>query len=141
MINCIACSISKGIEQSHVIYESDDIICFLDHRPITRGHILICPKEHFVDFWDLPENVSRKIFSKAKELSILLKCCFGADGLSMIQNNGEFNELSHFHLHLFPRKKGDGFSWVSSNGSIVSAEDLQEVKDKILSFNLYTRDH
>ena len=38
------------------------------------------------------------------------------DGYSIMQNGGEFNDIGHYHLHIFPRFKGDGFGWTSGEG-------------------------
>lgn len=52
--------------------------------------------------------VSQKIVSALKEK-------YHSDGYSIMQNGGVFNEVGHYHLHIFPRYKNDGFSWKFSD--------------------------
>lgn len=110
---CIACAIASGQSPAHIIHQNDRIICFLDHAPINPGHILICPREHLADLTDLPDDLLVEIATTAKAMARLLKDKRGCDGVSLLQNNGAFNDLGHFHLHVFPRHVGDGFGWIS----------------------------
>ncbi|WP_313458719.1 HIT family protein [Stenotrophomonas sp.] len=115
---CIACAIASGQSPAHIIHQNDPIICFLDRAPINPGHILICPRAHLADLTDLPDDLIAEIATTAKDMAQLLKDRLDCDGVSLLQNNGAFNDLGHFHLHVFPRHVGDGFRWVSDqNGN------------------------
>ncbi len=48
-------------------------------------------------------------------LSIALKKHYSPDGISMMQNGGYFNDVNHYHMHVFPRYKNDGFGWIDPN--------------------------
>ncbi|WP_434565687.1 HIT family protein [Vibrio chagasii] len=109
-----------------IVYESDDVIAFADHNPINFGHILICPTHPYANYIDLPEGVLTEIHSVARQVYRRIEEAFKPDGISFLQNNGEFNELSHYHLHIFPRFKGDQFAWQSSELGIQSIEKLHE---------------
>lgn len=111
---CIACAIASGQSPAHIIHQNDRIICFLDHAPINPGHILICPRAHLADLTDLPDDLLAEIATTAKVVAQQLKEALGCDGVSLLQNNGAFNDLGHFHLHVFPRHLGDGFGWASA---------------------------
>ncbi|GIU05966.1 MULTISPECIES: HIT family protein [unclassified Shewanella] len=108
-----------------ILYESENVIAFADHSPINFGHVLICPKELFESFIDLPPEVNLEIQSVAKELYQRIATKFQPDGISFIQNNGKFNELSHYHLHIFPRFDNDKFGWSSSELGVQSIEELR----------------
>jgi histidine triad (HIT) family protein len=108
-----------------IIYESEKVIAFADHDPINLGHILICPIHPYETFIDLPSEVHEEIAYVAKDLYRRLENLFKPDGISFIQNNGKFNDLSHYHLHIFPRFHGDGFGWQSSNIGVQSIDKLR----------------
>ena len=109
-----------------IVYESDDVIAFADHNPINFGHILICPTHPYANYIDLPEGVLTEIHSVARQVYRRIEEAFKPDGIPFLQNNGEFNELSHYHLHIFPRFEGDQFGWQSSELGIQSIEKLHE---------------
>jgi len=109
-----------------IIYESTDVIAFADHDPINFGHILICPTYPYESYIDVPENVLFEIHWVAKDLYKRIEDAFKPDGISFIQNNGKFNELSHYHLHIFPRFNDDQFGWQSRGLGVQSIGKLRE---------------
>ncbi|CAK3916647.1 HIT family hydrolase [Vibrio sp. 10N.286.55.E10] len=117
--------VSREIE-AVIVYESDNVIAFADHNPINFGHILICPTHPYANYIDLPEGVLTEIHSVARQVYRRIEEAFKPDGISFLQNNGDFNELSHYHLHIFPRFEGDQFGWLSSELGIQSIEQLHE---------------
>jgi histidine triad (HIT) family protein len=108
-----------------IVYESEKVIAFADHDPINLGHILICPIHPYETFIDLPSEVHEEIAYVAKDLYRRLENLFKPDGISFIHNNSKFNDLSHYHLHIFPRFHGDGFGWQSSNIGVQSIDKLR----------------
>ncbi|MBY6198171.1 HIT family protein [Vibrio hangzhouensis] len=117
--------VSRDIE-AVIVYESEHVIAFADHDPINFGHILICPTQPYESFIDLPIAVHDEIQHVARDLYRRIMNKFNPDGMSFIQNNGTCNELSHYHLHIFPRFDGDQFGWVSSELGIQSIDELRE---------------
>lgn len=120
MSECVVCQIAKGAVAAHIVYEDESLLCFLDRRPINPGHVLICPRDHHADITDLPDAVLTELFLVARRMAGELKTDFDCDGVSLMQNNGRFNDLGHFHLHVFPRHRGDGFGWVTAKGGDVA---------------------
>ena len=118
--NCIFCKIANGEIPSTSVYEDDTFKVILDLGPATRGHALILPKDHAADLFELPEDTAEK--------AIVLK----ADGLNLVQNNGEAagQTVRHFHLHLIPRYKDDG-QHILWNPGEVSKEEMEEIKNTI----------
>ena len=117
--------VARKIEAA-IVYESQNVIAFADHDPINFGHILICPVYPYRSFIDLPREVNDEIGRVAKDLYRRIETLFNPDGISFLQNNGQFNDLSHYHLHIFPRFNDDGFGWTSSGIGIQSVEKLRE---------------
>lgn len=113
--NCIFCKIANGEIPSAVIYEDDDFRVILDMGPASKGHALVVPKEHFVNLFDLSDELASKALIVAKKVVCKMKDVLGCDGYNIVQNNGETagQTVMHFHIHLIPRYKDDqvGLSW------------------------------
>ena len=130
--NCIFCKIANGEIPSKTIYEDDDFRVILDLGPATKGHALILPKEHSANLFELPEETAGRAMKLAKKLGEQMVTNLKADGLNIVQNNGETagQTVKHFHLHLIPRYKDDGQNILWKPGE-VSAEELELIKEQI----------
>jgi len=129
MGSCIVCDIVSGSIKAHVLYEDELIICFLDANPISEGHVLICPKKHLAGLSDLSDVLMARVFAFAQRMTSLFEHSLRADGVSLLQNNGAFNELGHFHLHVFARWRGDGFSWQRGSELLIPDQRFNEMQD------------
>lgn len=101
----VFCKIINGEIPSHTIYEDEIVKCFLDINPDTNGHVLIVPKKHYQDLYDINSSVLCHIMDIAKKLGFKLTDKLNCDGITLIQNNGSIQEVKHFHLHLKPYYK------------------------------------
>lgn len=130
--NCIFCKIANGEIPSKTIYEDNDFRVILDLGPATKGHALILPKEHSANLFELPEETAGKAMKLAKKLGEHMVTNLKADGLNIVQNNGETagQTVKHFHLHLIPRYKDDGQNILWKPGE-VSDEELELIKAQI----------
>ena len=72
-MGCIFCSICDKSVNSWTIYEDDDIQAFFDYNPASRGHVLIVPREHYTNIYDIPNSYLEKIIIFAKKLCLLYK--------------------------------------------------------------------
>ena len=102
-MNCIFCKIINGEIPSYKIYEDDEILAFLDINPVNPGHTLIIPKEHTLDVTTINNDVLIKILDKSRDIASLLIEKMGAQGFTLVQNNGTAQEVKHFHLHVMPK--------------------------------------
>lgn len=114
-MECIFCKIVNKEIDSYIIYEDKDLIAFLDIDPINEGHILIIPKKHYLDADELPDELLCNITLLSKKILIAIKKIYNPDGYSIMQNGGKFNDVGHYHMHLFPRYIKDDFSWIVSD--------------------------
>lgn len=107
---CLFCKIIAGELPSTQLYEDDSVVTFMDIAPWTTGHCLVVPKEHAATIFDLSEESLVAVARIAKKLAPALRDGLGADGLNLFQSNGSaaWQTVDHFHLHLLPRKFGDG---------------------------------
>lgn len=130
--DCIFCKIAAGEIPSRTLYEDEKFRVILDLGPATKGHSLILPKDHAADLYELPEETAADAMKLAKSMALLLREKLQCDGLNLVQNNGEAagQTVSHFHLHLIPRYKGDGqrINWVPSEPT---QEELEAVRKEI----------
>lgn len=101
-MNCIFCKIINGDIPCYKLYEDDLVLCFLDINPDSNGHSLIIPKKHYKDLSDIDEDVLNHIMKVSKKIKNLFEDKLNIDGLTLVQNNGDVQEVKHYHLHLKP---------------------------------------
>lgn len=130
--DCIFCRIVKREIPAEIIYEDEMIISFLDIEPINEGHILIIPKKHYLDLDEIDEDTAVQIMKFAGRITSVLKRINKPDGYSIMQNGGYFNDVGHYHMHVFPRYKGDGFGWTFGTG-LGNSKALSAVKNAIIT--------
>ena len=122
----------SGASPAIMINEQFRVI--LDLGPATAGHALVLPKEHFADLFEIPADLAADAMKTAQEAAALIKEKLQADGLNIVQNNGETagQTVPHFHIHIIPRYKGDGQNILWRPGHPSDAE-LDRICKKILS--------
>lgn len=130
---CLGCRIANGgVPNLNIIYENERIICVLDIAPFNEGHTLILPKKHFMDVEELDTETAYAVMDASKQLSTVLKHLFQPDGITICQNGGKFNDLTHYHMHLIPRYEGDGFTWSEPLHPHGAELRLGQTKEKML---------
>lgn len=102
MNDCTFCKIIKGEIPSYTVFEDEIVKVFLDISPDSNGHLLVIPKNHTLDISTIDKDVLSHIVEVAKQMRILLEEKLNVDGITLIQNNGEVQEVKHFHLHIKP---------------------------------------
>ena len=131
-MECIFCAIVAGKIPSAKVYENDYVFAFMDIAPANPGHLLIIPKEHYRNIFDMPAEVGSKIMEAAVLLAAAIREALNPDGLNLFQSNeaAGFQTVFHFHLHLIPRWEGDPLRlpWKPSEGSI---EEIGQIAAKI----------
>lgn len=137
MTDCVFCKIVSGEFESSKIYEDDFLFAFMDIQPVNKGHILIIPKKHVEFISDLDAETSGKMFILAGKLnSALRKTEVKPEGLNYFLADGESagQEVSHTHLHLIPRFKGDGFGLKFPEGyrvNLPNRKELEQIAENI----------
>ncbi|SEM20922.1 Diadenosine tetraphosphate (Ap4A) hydrolase [Mesobacillus persicus] len=109
-MKCIGCQLANSLEPVHVVFEDEFVCCFLDHDPFNEGHVLILPKNHIYDADELDKTTAMSIMKASMLLSKAIKRLFKPDGITICQNGGIFNELTHYHMHVVPRYKDQSFA-------------------------------
>ncbi len=108
-MECIFCAIVEGKIPSEKVYEDEHVFAFMDIAPATPGHLVVIPKQHYRNIFDIPVEIASKIMKAVVPLAAAIQQALNPDGLNLIQNNetAGFQTVFHFHIHLIPRWKGD----------------------------------
>ncbi len=134
MDSCLFCRIVSGELPATIVYEDDDSIAFLDHRPLFHGHTLLVPREHVETLGELPQKIVGPYFAAAQLLSRAVESAMDAEGTFVAMNNRVSQSVPHLHVHVVPRRKKDGlkgFFWPRTKYS--GNEEMEEVKKKIVT--------
>ena len=130
--NCIFCKIGSGDIPSYKLYEDEDFKVFLDLSPTSYGHVLIIPKEHYKNLFELDDTIASKALVLAKKVGAAMMNTLHCDGLNVLQNNGEAagQTMFHFHIHLIPRYKEDDTKIIFAENSLTE-DDAKKIIDLI----------
>ncbi|WP_059106052.1 HIT family protein [Shouchella shacheensis] len=133
-MNCLGCNLANKNEPVKVVFEDDYVCCFLDHDPYNEGHVLILPKKHIYDVEELDEDTALSIMKASMLISKAIKRLFNPDGITICQNGGVFNELTHYHMHVVPRYKNQSFATFYSDEDVYIEEEdkLLNIKRKLV---------
>ena len=128
---CIFCRIVSKEAPSRIVYEDGKYIAFLDAFPFSRGHTLVCPKEHGETIWDMSEGDTAELFRVASRVSKAAVAAMGADGFRFVQNNGEAANqvVAHVHVHVIPVKMEDRGRFVDRKS--FTPEEMDKVAESI----------
>ena len=112
MEDCIFCKISAGEIPSEKILETDNFFVIKDINPKTKGHSLVISKKHFKTLLDMPSSLFGEFLETAKDAAFNLLKEEQAGGFNLAMNNFKIagQLVDHVHLHVLPRKEGDGFN-------------------------------
>ncbi len=111
------------------MYEDEKTLAFLDIRPVNPGHTLVVPKKHAENIFDIPPDDWTAVAEATRVLAIAIEKAVSADGVNLAMNNREHagQLVPHAHVHIIPRKKGDGLElWPQRPYPEGEAEDVAE---------------
>ena len=95
-----------------MVYSDDKVIAFMDHRPVNTGHVLVIPKAHAAYMSEMNEEIGAHLFKISLGIAkAVRKSGIKCEGVNLFVADGETagQEIFHFHLHVIPRFKSDGF--------------------------------
>jgi histidine triad (HIT) family protein len=116
--DCVFCEIGERRIPAHVVYEDENAIAFLDSHPLFPGHVLLCPREHYVTLLDLPAGLTGPMFATTQLLARAVESAVDAEGTFIAINNRVSQTVPHLHIHIVPRRRRDGlkgFFWPRQN--------------------------
>lgn len=99
-MDCLFCKIIEGIIPSKTIYESENVIAFLDINPKECGHTLVVPKKHIKDIYELEDTNTLK--EECEKVATIINEKLNSTGIMFVTNTGSLQEVKHLHIHLIP---------------------------------------
>ena len=123
------------------VFEDGLTFAFMDIAKDVDGHILVVPKKHFKNVLDCDEETLCAVMKTVKTVSNHLTERCGYEGVNLLNASDESagQSVPHFHIHIIPRKSGDGIdAWPGFKGA---KEDIQTVFKNIMkSDNVIRKD-
>lgn len=108
--DCIFCKMIAGQIPFARIFEDDSVLVFLDIGPISDGHTLVVPKQHYETLHDCPAELLSRIGSRLGRIAGAVTKAMNSEGYNLLCNNGRAagQLVKHVHFHIIPRNVGDG---------------------------------
>jgi histidine triad (HIT) family protein len=134
MDSCLFCRIVSGELPATIVYEDDNSVAFLDHRPLFHGHTLLVPRKHVETLGELSPKIVGPYFEAAQLLSRAVESGMDAEGTFVAINNRVSQSVPHLHVHVVPRRKKDGlkgFFWPRTKYK--GDEEMEDAKKKIIT--------
>ena len=110
-MSCTFCDLIQGAAEVSVCYEDAEAIAFMDIQPVNAGHVLVVPRTHYESLLDVPQELGGHLFSVTMRLANAVRRVTGCEGMNLVVNSGVAagQDVFHYHVHIIPRRKGDGF--------------------------------
>jgi len=126
MTDCIFCKIIEGEIPGNIVYETENVVAFLDANPVSMGHTLVVPKKHVENIHGA-ENMDY-LMDALVEVSDALEEAFVPEGINIAQNNGEAagQEIFHLHFHITPIYDGDELEVTYNRKEMDNGEEIAE---------------
>lgn len=132
MADCLFCRIVSGETPAHTVLDTGDLVGFLDHRPVFKGHVLLVTRLHIDTLPDLPARLRDPFLAAGQRLAAAMVEGLGAQGSFVAMNNTVSQSVPHLHMHVVPRTKGDGlrgFFWPRTK--YASDEEMKEYAGRL----------
>ena len=130
--DCIFCKMVAGRIPVTKIYEDEIVLAFLDVGPVSDGHTLLIPRQHFEKLHDCPPQLLAKIAEGLGKIAGAVADAMNSDGYNVLCNNGTAagQLVEHLHFHIIPRNTGDGLfdRWPSYE---YQKGKIEKIADKI----------
>ncbi len=108
--DCVFCKIVAGQIPVTKVFEDDVVLAFLDIGPVSDGHTLVVPKQHFEKLHDCHAELLSQVGSRLGKIASAVVAGMNCDGYNVLCNNGRAagQLVDHLHFHIIPRNLGDG---------------------------------
>jgi len=128
--NCVFCKVVGAEIPAAVVYEDPTVLAFLDIGPLSEGHLLVIPREHYHHLVDVPAQCCAEVATVLPRLGRALLGVTGAQGFNVLVNNGAAagQIVPHVHWHLIPRMQGDGLGYRWNPGKYAEGRANQLAK-------------
>jgi len=108
--DCIFCKMVAGQIPITKIYEDEVVLAFLDIGPVSDGHTLVVPRQHFGKLHDCPAQLLGQVGSRLGKIAKAIAAGMNSEGYNVLCNSGKAagQLIEHLHFHIIPRNTGDG---------------------------------
>ena len=130
-MDCVFCKIISGALPCYKVYEDEHTLAFMDIAKDVDGHMVVIPKKHVKFILDCDEETLAHLMAAVKKISNHLVDNCGYDGVNLLNASDESagQSVPHFHIHIIPRKHGDGLdTWPKFDGA---TREIEEICEKI----------
>jgi len=136
--NCVFCKIAAGEIPTKIIIQNQNAMALLDAFPLAPGHTLVIPKSHYTKVQQMSEEDATAVFRIVWKLGGSVESACQVDASTIAIHNGSEagQEVPHVHVHIVPRKKGDGAGAIHSMFKFkpkLSAEEMDSLRERIAS--------
>ena len=135
-MDCLFCKIVNKEIPSRIITETENSIAFLDAFPVSRGHTLVIPKNHYEKVQDMTDIDNNDLFDTVHKMISKVDKLTGSTLLAIHNGKDSGQEIPHVHVHLIPRESDDQAGPVHSmfkDRPKLSDDELDQLCDKIKS--------
>jgi histidine triad (HIT) family protein len=123
--SCVFCKIAQKEAPTSTVYEDEKVIAFLSIQPINVGHTLVVPKKHYENIYEIPEEELAYLYKIVKKVAHAVKKAVDAEGIRIVQNNGEAagQVVLHLHVHIIPMNKDRPWGHHPENRDVKALND------------------
>jgi len=106
-VDCIFCKIINKEIPAKIISETTDTLAFMDAFPLTKGHVLVIPKNHYEKIQDMPPEKNTALFETLRKVLSKVDKLTNATLVAIHNGRESGQEIPHVHIHLIPRSSED----------------------------------
>jgi len=134
--DCVFCKIVAGKIPAKVLLQNERAVAFLDAFPLAAGHTLVIPKSHYAKVQDMDRQDAMAVFEIAWKVAGAVEAGSDVQATTIAIHNGREagQEIPHVHMHIIPRKSGDGAGAIHSmfkNRPKLGSQEMDALRDKI----------
>lgn len=129
MPDTVFSKIIRGEIPCHKVYEDASTLAFLDVGPLSKGHVLVIPKESAVTLDQLSDDSAAAIGRVLPRICRAVMKATGATAFNVLQNNGStaHQAVMHVHFHIIPKfdeGSGLGIKWGAGKLEAAAGKEL-----------------
>lgn len=137
-MDCVFCNIINGKIPARKIMETEKSLAFLDAFPLTKGHTLVIPKNHYAKIQEMSKDDYTDLFETVRVLTNKIEHVFSSSLVAVHNGKESGQEVPHVHVHIIPRSIDDGAGSVHTmfkKRPKLTNEELDQIAEKLCSKN------
>lgn len=137
MTDCLFCKIIAKEIPAEIVFEDTSAVAFMDIQPVSKGHVLVVPKNHSADFLSTEDDTIARLMPAVKKVGQGVLKAVNAQGMNITTNTGAAagQSVFHAHFHLIPRFDRDGLkTWPHQESKPETRAELADAIRQELSW-------